>query len=121
MGIGMLSSEVQRAQIVNIYGNGLLERQMFPKIKVSKTVVHQVIYKFQQYGLQKDLKRSGKPRKSCFRDKHLMKRIVARSLMSSVKKIRAVLMVRSVRESYTIKVFQDDFQKNSAQHFSKLQ
>ena len=89
-------SEVQRGQIVALHNEGLSERKITAKLKVSKTAVHQSIKKFKQYGSNKDLHRSGRPRKTTIRDDHLMKRIVTRSPLSSINKVRAALLERGV-------------------------
>ena len=57
-------SEVQRAQMVTLRGEELSKRQISIKIKFRKTAVHQAIMKFQLYSLCKDLKRSGRPRRT---------------------------------------------------------
>ena len=89
-------SEVQRGQIVALHDEGLSERKIAAKLKVSKTAVHQSIKKFKQYGSYKDLHRSGRPRKTTIRVDHLMKRIVARSPLSSINKVRAALLEKGV-------------------------
>jgi len=89
-------SEVQRGQIVALHDEGLSERKIAAKLKVSKTAVHQSIKKFKQYGSYKDLHRSGRARKTTIRDDHLMKRIVTRSPLSSINKVRAALLERGV-------------------------
>ena len=89
-------SEVQRGQIVALHNEGLSERKIAAKLKVSKTAVHQSIKKFKQCGSYKDLHRSGRPRKTMIRDDHLMKRIVTRSPLSSIIKVRAALLERGV-------------------------
>ena len=86
-------SEVQRGRIVALHNEGLSEREIAAKLKVSKTAVHQSIKK---YGSYKDLHRSGRPRKTTIRDDHLMKRIVTRSPLSSINKVRAALLERGV-------------------------
>ena len=70
-------SEIQRTQILILYGERLLsERQISIKIKISMTEVHQAIKKFLLCGSCKNLKRSGKPTKNIIREDNLMKRIV---------------------------------------------
>jgi len=88
-------SEVQRGQIVALHNEGLSERKIASKLKVSKTAVHQSIKKFNQYGSYKDLHRRGRPRKTTIRDDRLMKRIVTRSPLSS-NKVRGALLERGV-------------------------
>ena len=56
-------SEVQRGQIFALHNEGLSEREIFAKLKVSKTDVHQSIKKFKQYGFYKDLHRSRRKEK----------------------------------------------------------
>ena len=89
-------SEVQRGQIVALHNKGLSEQRIAAKLKVSKTAVHQSIKKFKQYGSYKDLHRSGRPRKTTIRDDHLIKKIVTRSPLSSINKVRAALLERKV-------------------------
>ena len=43
-------SEVQRSQSIALHKEGLSERKISAKLKVSKTAVHQSIKKFEQYG-----------------------------------------------------------------------
>ena len=57
-------SKVQRDQIVALHNEGLSEHEIAAKLKLSKTAVHQSIKKFKQYGSNKDLHRSGRPRKT---------------------------------------------------------
>ena len=78
---------------------GLSESKISAKLKVSKTAVHQSIKKFEQYGSYKDLPRSGRPRKNTVTEDHVMKRIVTRSQMSSISKIRGALVERGVSVS----------------------
>ena len=96
MGRKKLLSEVQRGQIVALHEEGLSERKIAAKLKVSKTAVHQSIKKFKQFGSYKDLHRSGRPKKTTIRDDHLMKRIVTRSPRSSINKVRDALLERGV-------------------------
>ena len=79
-----------------MHNEGLSEPEIAAKLKVSKTAVHQSIKKFKQYGSYKDLHRSGIPRKTTIRDDHLIKRIVTRSPLSSINKVRAALLERGV-------------------------
>ena len=89
-------SEVLRGQIVALHNEGLSERKIAANLKVSKTAMHQSIKKFNQYCSYKDLHRSGRPRKTTIRDDHLMKRIVTRSPLSSINKVRAAVLEREV-------------------------
>ena len=86
--------EVQRGQIIALHNEGLSERKISAKLKVSKTVVHQSIKKFEHYGSYKDVSKSGRPRKTTVRGDHVMKRIVTRSPMSSISKVRGALVER---------------------------
>ena len=88
--------EVRRGQIVALHNERLSEPEIAAKLKVSKAAVHQSIKKFKQYGSYKDLHRSGRTRKTTIRDDHLMKRIVTRSPLSSINKVRAALLERGV-------------------------
>ncbi|KAG1664956.1 putative glycosyltransferase STELLO1 [Nymphon striatum] len=99
-------SEVQRGQIVALHNEGLSERKIAAKLKVSKTAVHQSIKKFKQYGSYKDLHRSGRPRKTTIRDDCLMKRIVTRSPLSSINKVRAALLERETKYKQIIIILQ---------------
>ena len=104
-------SEVQRSPIIALHNEGLSERNISAKLKVSKTAVHQSIKKFEQYGSYKDLPRSGRPRKPTVRDDHVMKRIVTRSQMSSISKVRGALVERGVSVS---RMTPDAFHRNLA-------
>ena len=99
MGRKKSSSEVQRGQIVALHGEGLSELKISAKLTVSKMAVHQLIKKFELFGSYMDLPRSGKPRKTTVRDDHVMKRIVTRSPMGSVSKVRGALVERGVSVS----------------------
>jgi len=82
-------SEVQRGQIVALHNEGLSERKIAAKLKVSKTAVNQSIKKFKQYWLLQGFAQEWKTKKTTIRDDHLMKRIVTRSPLSSINKVRA--------------------------------
>ena len=99
MGRKKSSSEVQRGQIVALHGEGLSELKISAKLTVSKTAVHQLIKKFELFGSYMDLPRRGRPRKTTVRDDHVMKRIVTRSPMGSVSKVRGALVERGVSVS----------------------
>lgn len=92
-------TEVLRAQIVTLHGEGYTERDISAKLRYSKTAVHNAIVKFNTDGTFRDSKRSGRPRKTTLRDDHAMRRIVMRSPMSSCKKIRAALRLKGTEIS----------------------
>ena len=56
-------TEVLRAQIVTLHGEGYTERDISAKLRYSKTAVHNAIVKFNTDGTFRDSKRSGRPRK----------------------------------------------------------
>ena len=89
-------TEVQRGQIVILQKQGLTERDISQKIGCSKTAVHQAIVKFKNLGTFRDLKRSGRPRKTTPRDDHVIRRIAVRSPTSSCRKIRGELLSKGV-------------------------
>ena len=93
-------SEVQRAQIVALHDQNLSERQISAQMGCSKTAVHQAIAKYQHDGSYTDKKRTGRPRVTTEREDNVMRRIVVRSPMSSMKKIRAELLRRGRRISH---------------------
>ncbi len=92
-------TEVLRAQIVTLHGEGYTERDISAKLRYSKTAVHNAIVKFNTDGTFRDSKRSGRPRKTTLRDDHAMRRIVVCSPMSSCKKIRAALRLKGTEIS----------------------
>ena len=85
-------SETKRAQIVVLSEEGYSEREISAKMQCSKTAVHTALENFNNYGSYKDLKRSGRPKKTSLRDDLTIKRIAVRSPTSSLKKIRAALL-----------------------------
>ena len=85
-------SETKRAQIVVLSEEGYSEREISAKMQCSKTAVHTALKNFNNYGSYKDLKRSGRPKKTSPRDDLTIKRIAVRSPTSSLKKIRAALL-----------------------------
>ena len=89
-------SEVQRAPIVIPHGEGFIERQMSINIIVGNTAVYWAIKKFQLYSSNKVLKRSGKPYKATIQDDHLIKRVLARSTISSAKKNLTALILGAI-------------------------
>ena len=92
-------SEVQRSLIIALHNEGLLERKISAKFKISKTAVHQSIKKFEQYDSYNNLPRTRRPRKTTVKDDHVMKRIVTRSPMRSISKVRGALVERGVSVS----------------------
>ena len=84
--------EVKRAQIVILQKEGYSEWQIWSCLKCSKTAVHTALVNFRNSGEYSDKKRSGRARKTPPRDGHLIRRIAARSPMSTSKKICSVLL-----------------------------
>ena len=68
-------SETKRAQIVVLSEEGYSEREISAKMQCSKTAVHTALKNFNNYGSYKDLKRSGRPKKTSPRDDLTIKRI----------------------------------------------
>ena len=71
---------------------GYSERQIGSCLKCSKTAVHTALVNFRNSGEYSDKKRSGRLRKTTPGDGHLIRRIAARSPMSSSKKICSTLL-----------------------------
>ena len=90
-------TEVQRAQIVILHKEGVSERQIPPRLSVSKTGVHQAITKHVSEGIFCDRKRSGRSRKTSIRDDNLIRWMVVRSPTSSTKKLQAALLRKGTR------------------------
>jgi len=82
-------SQAQWAQIVILHQEGYNERAISECLAVSKTAVYQAVVKFKNCGFYSDCKRSGRPRKTTWRDDILIKRCVVKSPTCSAKKIRA--------------------------------
>ena len=80
-------NEVQRDQIVALRGQNLSEKQISAQIGCSKPAVHQAIAQYQQDGSCTDKKRTGRPRVTTAREDNVMRRIIVRSPMTSMKKI----------------------------------
>ena len=99
MGKNPYTTEVKRAQIVALHKNGLSQRQISKQLSVSKSSVQRAIQKFNEEGIYGNRKRSGRPRKTTPRDDSTMKRIVARSPMSSCKKVGAQLLRKGTNVS----------------------
>ena len=81
--------QAQWAQIVILRQEGYNERAISECLAVSKTAVYQAVVKFKNCGSYSDCKRSGRPRKTTWRDDILIKRCVVKSPTCSAKKIRA--------------------------------
>ena len=92
-------TEVQRAQIITLRGEGYTERQISSKLKFSKTAVHNAIKKYRLDGVLCDRDRCGRPRKTTVRDDNAMRRVVLRSPMSSCKKVKSVLQSKGTNIS----------------------
>ena len=86
-----LSTE-ERAQIVTSSNLKFSLRRIAKKMKVNKTAVHDAIMKYQNEGVFKDRKRSGRPRVTTSSEDRLMREAVTHSSMSTSKKIQAKLM-----------------------------
>ena len=69
------------------------------KLHCSKTAVHTEKVNFMKYGNYKDRKRSGRPQKSTPKNDNMMKRIVARSSISSCQKIKIYLSQKGTEVS----------------------
>ena len=82
-------TDIQRAQIVTLHDEDDTERKISEMC--SKTAVHNAIAKHWTDGIFCDRKPSGRPSKTSVRDDRTMQRVVVRSLMSSCKKVRAIL------------------------------
>ena len=80
--------EEERAQIVFLHINGLLQRQISKELSISKSSIQKAIAKFKTEGIYGNQKKSGRRRKTSSRDDTSMKLAVARSPTSSCKKIR---------------------------------
>ena len=65
-------SETKRAQIVILPKEKFSQRKICKKVSRSKTAVHPVIARFQNFELYHDKKRSGRPRKRSPRDENLI-------------------------------------------------
>ena len=89
----------QGVQITVLWQEGYSERTIASKPHFSKTAVHTAKVHFMKYGNYKDRKRSGRPRKSTPRNDNMMKRIVARSLISSCQKIKAYFSQEGIEVS----------------------
>ena len=100
MGKKKCLTEVQRAQIVALHGQNLSERQISAQMGCSKTAVHQAIAKYQQDDSYTNKKRTGRLRVTTAREDNVMRRIVVRSPISSMKKIRAKLLHRGRQISH---------------------
>ena len=85
MGENRYHADVERAQKVALHKTGLSQRQISEQLGVSKSSVQRAIEKFNMEGIYNNRKKSGRPRKTTPRDDNTMKRIVARSSMSSCK------------------------------------
>ena len=84
-------TDVERSQIAVLHKNGLSQRQISKQLGINRSSVQRAIKKFAAEGIFGNRKKSGWPRKTTARDDITMKRIVARSLTSSCKKVRANL------------------------------
>ena len=88
MGKKVSFSIAQTAQILKLSKMKLSESQMGKKLKVSKIAVHDAIEKFKNEGTLADRKRTGRPKIFSKQDRHLMRKIVTCSPMTSGEKIR---------------------------------
>ena len=68
-------SVAKRAKIVTLNKEGYSEQQISKKLKFSKTAIHQVIAKFQNFGSFQDLHRSRRSRVTSQKNDHLIKRM----------------------------------------------
>ena len=81
---------------------GFLKQQFAKEVSCSKTAVHRAIARFQNFGLYRDKKRSGRPKKTSHRVDNLIRQIAVRSPTSSCKKIGAALLLKSTNVCCTI-------------------
>ena len=95
MGKNWYHTDVERAQVDALQKNGLSQRQISRQIVVNRSSVQRAIKKFNSEGINGNRKKNGRPRKTIARDDNTIKRIVARSLTSSCKKLRANLLRKS--------------------------
>ena len=82
---------------MTVYEKGYSERKISAKYNISKIAVHNAIINWRLSRSYSDLKRSGRPTKTTVRDNHLMKRIVVRSLTSSIKKLQSPLLAKGIK------------------------
>ena len=79
-------TEIWRAEIVTLHGEGYTERDIAAKLDGSKTWVHNAIVKFNANGIFHDRKRSGHPQKTTPMEDRSMRQIVMCSPKSSSRK-----------------------------------
>ena len=84
-------SPTKRAKILTLREEGYTKRAISAQLKCSKNAVHNAIVKFKCDRIYTNRKRSGRLRKTTPRDDHTMRQVAMQSLVSSCKKIRAVL------------------------------
>ena len=87
-------SDVKRAQVVTLYGEGYSERSISERVKCSKNAVHNAIVKFRKTGSYSDAKRSCQPRQTTPQDDDVIRRAAVWSPMTSASKVRAVLLAK---------------------------
>lgn len=87
-------SEIQRAQILILHKEGLLERKICNKVSYSKMAVHQAIIKFKNSGIYTNKKQSSRPQKMTCHDDNFIWQIAVQSLTCSCKKIRSALLLK---------------------------
>ena len=102
MGQKKFLTAIQRAEMVSLRNQKLMERSIAKKLRVSKSGVHQTIVKYEELGIYKNWKRSGRPETTNKPDNILMKRMVVRSPTRPMKKIRTELRRRCTVSLMTV-------------------
>ena len=87
----------------------LSEQQIIDQMRPGKVAVNQAIVKYQNVGSYVDRKKTGRPRIITSQEQELMRRIIMRSFITSMKKIRAALLRTVCQVSHVI----------ISKHFSK--
>ena len=85
------------AQIFCIHKDGYSECRIGVKLNFSKTVVHNAMWNFKNYGTFCDMGISGCP---SIRDDYIMKHIATHSPSSSCKRICAALLAKGTNVSF---------------------
>lgn len=94
MGKKISLSEIQRAQVLILHKERLLERNICNNVSYSKTAVHQVIVKFKNSGNYVNKKQRSIPQKMTCHDDNFIWWIAVQSLTCSCKKICSALLQR---------------------------
>ena len=84
-------SEGIRGQIVALSGEGLSQRRIAEKIKVSKRAVQRTLKRYRESGLYCSKQRSGRPRATTSKEDHYIKTTSLRNRTATAGNIQAVL------------------------------